>query len=107
METERKFSFSGWLRSRTGLVLMAFLAIAAFYLVTEHTAHVFGFLPWALLLLCPLLHLFMHGGHGGHGGNGDDTGSPGQRLTASGPEGHAEHSGHTGTPGQNLAGGQR
>ena len=107
METERKFSISGWLRSPTGLALVAFLAIAGFYLVTEHTAHVFGFLPYALLLLCPLLHLFMHGGHGGHGGHGDDTGSQGQRLTAGEREGHAEHSGHTGTPGQNLAGGQR
>lgn len=111
METEQKFSFSSWLRSPTGMVLVAFLAIAAFYLVTEHTAHVFGFLPYALLLLCPLLHLFMHGGHGGHGGQGGhgdgDTGSPGQRLVASGHEGHGEHSGHTGTQGQSPAGGER
>lgn len=57
-----------FLRSRAGLVLIGFLAIAAFYLATEHTAHVFGYLPFALVLLCPLLHLFMHGGHGGHGG---------------------------------------
>jgi di/tricarboxylate transporter len=68
METKQKFSITGWLRSPTGLVLLTFLAIASFYLVTEHTAHVFSFLPYALLLLCPLLHLFMHGGHGGHGG---------------------------------------
>ena len=90
METERKFSFSSWLRSPTGLVLLAFLAIAVFYLVTEHAAHFFGFLPYALLLLCPLLHLFMHGGHGGHGGhNGhsDNTETQGQPLTTSGPAG--------------------
>lgn len=49
------------------LVLAAFLAIAAFILVTEHTAHTFRALPFVLLLACPLLHLFMHGGHGGHG----------------------------------------
>ena len=59
-------------RSRTALVLLAFLAIAAFFLITEHTAHVFGILPYALLLLCPVLHLFMHRGHGDHGGHGDD-----------------------------------
>ena len=58
----------GFLRSRTGIVLIVFLAIATFYLVTEHTAHFFGLLPYGLLLLCPILHLFMHGGHGGHGG---------------------------------------
>lgn len=53
--------------SRTNIVLLGFLGIAAFYLVTEHRAHLFGFLPWLLLLACPLLHLF-HGGHDGHGG---------------------------------------
>lgn len=36
-----------------------------------HHAHFFGLLPYALLLLCPLLHLFMHSGHGGHGNQGD------------------------------------
>ena len=59
-----------FLRSPTGLVLIAFLAIGGFYLVTAHTAHVFGFLPYALILLCPIMHLLMHGSHGGHGGHG-------------------------------------
>lgn len=68
MATEHHPSATGWLRSRTGLVLIAFLAIAAFFLVTEHTAHVLGVLPFLLVLLCPLLHLFLHGRHGGgHG----------------------------------------
>jgi len=58
---------AGFLRSRIGVVLVAFLAIAAFFLVTEHTAHVFGALPYLLLLVCPLLHLFLHGRHGAHG----------------------------------------
>ena len=60
----------GWLRSRAGVALLGFLAIAGFFLLTEHTAHVFGALPYLLLLSCPLLHLFMHGGHGEHGGHG-------------------------------------
>jgi uncharacterized membrane protein YgcG len=47
----------------------AFAGIAAFYLFTEHQAHLYGALPWLFLLACPLLHLFMHGGHGGHGGH--------------------------------------
>ena len=59
--------FGRFLRSPAGLVLIGFLAIAGFYLVTEHTAHLWGYLPYGLLLLCPLLHLFMHGGHGGSG----------------------------------------
>jgi hypothetical protein len=58
-----------FLKTPAGWVLIGFLAIAAFYLVTEHTAHLFGFLPFAFLLACPLMHLFMHGKHGGHGGH--------------------------------------
>ena len=54
------------LRSPTGFILVAFLAIAGFFLVTEHRAHLLGILPFLLLLACPLLHLLMHGGHGGH-----------------------------------------
>ena len=68
MNTGQNFSLGQWLRSRTGLVFLAFLAIAGFFIVTEHTAHFFGVLPYLLLLLCPLLHLFMHRGHGEHGG---------------------------------------
>jgi hypothetical protein len=58
------------------VALLAFLAIGAFFLLTEHTAHVFGALPYLLLLACPLMHLFMHGGHGGHAGHGDGGGQP-------------------------------
>lgn len=50
-------------RSRSGLALLGFLAIAGFFLFTEHRAHVFGVLPFALVALCLLLHYFGHGGH--------------------------------------------
>lgn len=54
-------------------VLIAFAAIAAFFLLAEHRAHLLGFLPFAFVLACPLMHLFMHGGHGGHGGHSDSS----------------------------------
>ena len=55
----------GILASRANIVLLAFLAIAGYFLLTEHWAHVVPFLPFLLLAACPLMHLFMHGGHGG------------------------------------------
>ena len=73
-----------FLFSRSGLVQLGFLAVAGYFLWTEHEAHVKAFipyLPYLLLLACPLMHLFMHHGHGGHGNQGDghesrDGGSP-------------------------------
>lgn len=53
-------------KSHTGIAFAVFLTVAAFYLVTEHRAHLLGALPYALLLACPLMHLVMHRGHGGH-----------------------------------------
>lgn len=57
---------------RTKVVFAILLAIAAFFLLTEHRAHLFGYLPFILLLACPLLHMFHHGGHGGHGHGAND-----------------------------------
>lgn len=62
---------SGRPRSKANWVLIGFLAIAAFFLIAEHRAHILGILPWLLLLACVVLHLFMHGGHGGHQDGGD------------------------------------
>jgi hypothetical protein len=61
------------------LALMGLLAIGAFFLLTEHRAHLFGILPFLFLLLCPLMH---YGGHGGHGGGHDQDGSSESRPGA-------------------------
>ena len=56
-----------------------FALIAAYFLLTEHRAHVFQYLPFILLLACPLMHVFGHGGHGGHGGHDAE---PNERQTS-------------------------
>lgn len=66
--------------SRANVALIVFLVIAAFFLVTEHRAHLSGWFPYwpyLLLLACPLMHRFMHGGHGhaGHGSSETSNGS--------------------------------
>jgi Protein of unknown function (DUF2933) len=53
--------------SKSRIVLIGFLLVIGYFLFTEHRAHVIAFLPYLLLLACPLMHLFMHGGHGEHG----------------------------------------
>lgn len=36
------------------------LAFVAAYLLTRHSGHLWQFLPYTLLLLCPLMHLLGH-----------------------------------------------
>ncbi len=48
------------------IALWGFAAVAAYFLWTEHRAHVVQFLPWILVGLCPLMHFFMHGGSHDH-----------------------------------------
>ncbi len=47
-----------------GIALCVVALVAAYFLLTEHRAHLAGWLPYALLALCPLMHIFMHRGHG-------------------------------------------
>ena len=61
-----------FLRSRWGIGVLVFLGVGAVLLVFDHRAHIAGnnLLLGSLLLVCVVMHLFMHGGHGGHGGPG-------------------------------------
>ena len=64
-------------RSPAGLTLLVATAIGGFLLFTEHRAHVLGVLPYAFLLACPLMHVFMHHGH--HGGHDHTRGTDDER----------------------------
>jgi len=44
-------------------------AVALAYLIVEHRPHLLGWIPYLIILACPLMHLFMHRGHSGHGGH--------------------------------------
>jgi hypothetical protein len=78
MEHKHDSDNAGAMESRTNIALIVFLIIAAFFLITEHRAHLSGWFSaygiWLLLLACPLMHLFMHGGHG-HGIHGSSEAS--------------------------------
>jgi hypothetical protein len=56
-------------RSRFGIGWIVLAGIAGWFLWTEHRAHLFAYWPFAVLLACPLMHLFMHHGHHEHHGN--------------------------------------
>lgn len=54
------------------IILIGFLLVIGYFLLTEHRAHIIPFLPWLLLAACPLMHVFMHGGHDHGGGTRPD-----------------------------------
>ncbi|WP_119157799.1 DUF2933 domain-containing protein [Caldimonas tepidiphila] len=53
-------------RSRHSIAWVVLAAVATWFLWAEHRAHLLGALPYLILLLCPLMHVFMHRGHHGH-----------------------------------------
>lgn len=52
------------IRTPLGWALSFVIAAAGVYLLVTHTGHVLSALPYLLLMACPLMHIFMHGGHG-------------------------------------------
>jgi hypothetical protein len=82
MEHEQATDGEDRMKSRANIALIVFMVIAAAFLVSEHRAHLVSWIPYwpyLLLLACPLMHLFMHGGHG-HGSHG--TGEKSNSSTA-------------------------
>ncbi len=78
-EHARTSSFWGT-RYSYGWIVIA--AVAGYFLLTEHLAHVIEALPAVLLLACFGMHFFMHRGHGGpeHAGDGSKSQSSSDRV---------------------------
>jgi len=69
-------------RSPSGIGLLVVALVGGFFLLTEHRAHLLGWLPFLLILACPLMHVFMHHGHrhgGSHSGHDPSGGDHEQR----------------------------
>jgi len=81
MSKHRGGGIRTFLSSRSGIVLLGFLAIAGYFLWQEHALHIVGYLPLILILsVCVGMHFFMHGSHGGgHGSHKDDSKDGGEQ----------------------------
>lgn len=66
MEVTMPLQSQGGASRRSKLIAAAFFIIAGFFLLSEHRAHLFGYLPWLLALACPIMHMFHHHGHKNH-----------------------------------------
>jgi hypothetical protein len=66
--------------SAAGWVFLGFVVVAGYFLLTEHQAHVIQYLPFLLLLACPLIHM-MHGHRGHHKDQAADAGANSREST--------------------------
>lgn len=59
------------------IVIVSIIGVG-YWLYTYHFEHALGFLPYGILLLCPLMHIFMHGDHGHGGSHNNDSNEGGK-----------------------------
>lgn len=66
-----------WLNNLSWIsILLIGISLAGSYLLWEqYQEQLFGYLPYVFLLLCPLMHVFMHRGHGRHENHESDRSS--------------------------------
>ena len=60
---------SFWFTSK-GFPALLLIVFVSYFLLIEHRQHLYQWLPFLIIALCPVMHIFMHRGHGGHGGHG-------------------------------------
>lgn len=65
METLKNTAMGQWVSSHVGLTIFGLIAATLFVMIIAASASLSVILPYFLLLLCPLAHLFLHSGHGG------------------------------------------
>ena len=56
------------MNTKLKIIFIAFIAITGFFLITDHSAHIYDYSQYILFAAFIILHLFMHTGHSGHGG---------------------------------------
>lgn len=64
MNTHAHESCCPWWKTPKGIAVLIALALLGLYLIIVHQQHVLGALPFLIILLCPLMHFFMHRKHG-------------------------------------------
>ncbi len=56
-------NFNFW-SSPPGWAALGLIGAVSYFLFMEHRQHLFEYLPFLIILACPLMHAFMHHTHG-------------------------------------------
>jgi hypothetical protein len=62
-----------FLKSSSGLLTLTLLVVGVLFVVATYGDILLHWLPYGLILLCPLIHLLLHRGHSGHKNHSDHT----------------------------------
>jgi hypothetical protein len=71
MTTNHHINVGNIFRTKLIWPVLGILAVGGYFVITKHMEHVLRLFPFLFILLCPLMHVFMHRHHGGHSGHGD------------------------------------
>lgn len=71
MNTQARLS--DFLKSPSGLLMLALIAVAVLFVVAAYGDILLRWLPYGLILLCPLIHLSLHRGYRGHKNHSDHS----------------------------------
>ena len=63
-----------WWRSGSGVVLIVFLGIGGYFLISEHLAHAIQAVPYLLLLCCIVMVVHMSRAQGSEDGDRRESG---------------------------------
>jgi hypothetical protein len=66
----RLFEF---LKSPPGLLTLSLVVVGVLFMAAAYGETLLRWLPYGLILLCPLIHLLLHRGHSGHKNHSDST----------------------------------
>lgn len=60
------------MKDRVRWILVTLLVLTGGYILVDHGQHLAPYLPFAFLLGCLFMHIFLHRGHGDHSGHGHE-----------------------------------
>ncbi len=67
----RQVRLTDFLKSPSGLLTLTLVVVGVLFMVAAYGDTLLRWLPYGLILLCPLIHLLLHRGHSGHKNHSD------------------------------------
>lgn len=74
---------SSWWTTK-GLAALGLVGAPTYLLLIEHKQHIWPYLPYLILLVCPVMHFLMHRGHSAHNHDNEQLSQDSRRKKSPG-----------------------